>query len=266
MFGGRGPAGSKVQLYVDNNAYGLAFINDKGTWTFAGLSPLAVGTHTIRAHEIGDDGAVKSRIEMPFYREDPTKVAAKPPPAPATPEAPKPAEVATVQEVPVITPPVDTKKRKDIAAPDQSAVEKNAMLPAEEPTAPVERKKKKKDAAAPEQKAVEKSVEAPAEEQTVPPISKKKKKAKKPVNTAQKGQPKCDPVIADCAPAQTPSKLKQQSTIRVIPKTNLPDVGAENWRVECSARFGGWSKASETYVSSSGKRVSCAFRPKNARG
>ena len=73
VFGGRGPAGSKVQLYVDNNAYGLAFINDKGTWTFAGLSPLAVGTHTIRAHEIGDDGAVKSRIEMPFLPRGPNQ-------------------------------------------------------------------------------------------------------------------------------------------------------------------------------------------------
>ena len=78
VFGGRGPAGSKVQLYVDNKAYGLADINDKGTWTFAGLSPLTVGPHALRADEIGSDGAVKSRIEMPFYREEPAKVATAP--------------------------------------------------------------------------------------------------------------------------------------------------------------------------------------------
>ena len=30
VFGGRGPAGSKVLLYVDNSAYGLAFIDDCG--------------------------------------------------------------------------------------------------------------------------------------------------------------------------------------------------------------------------------------------
>ena len=71
VFGGRGPAGSKVLLYVDNNAYGLAFINDKGTWTFAGNAPLTIGTHTLRADEIGGDGVVKSRIEMPFNREAP---------------------------------------------------------------------------------------------------------------------------------------------------------------------------------------------------
>ena len=99
VFGGRGPAGSKVQLYVDNNAYGRADISDKGTWSFAGASPLTVGPHALRADEIGGDGAVKSRIEMPFYREEPAKVATAPL-TPATPEAPKPAEVATAQEIP----------------------------------------------------------------------------------------------------------------------------------------------------------------------
>ena len=97
VFGGRGPAGSKVQLYVDNNAYGLADINDKGTWTFAGLSPLTVGPHALRADEIGGDGAVKSRIEMPFYREEPAKVATT---APVAAEPAKPVEVAKVEEVP----------------------------------------------------------------------------------------------------------------------------------------------------------------------
>jgi len=106
VFGGRGPAGSKVQLYVDNNAYGLADINDKGTWSFAGRAPLSVGPHALRADEIGGDGAVKSRIEMPFYREEPAKVAAVPA-VPATPEAPKPAEVATAGEVPAVTPPAE---------------------------------------------------------------------------------------------------------------------------------------------------------------
>ena len=100
VFGGRGPAGSKVQLYVDNNAYGLADINDKGTWTFAGLSPLTVGPHALRADEIGGDGAVKSRIEMPFYREEPAKVATA---APVADEPAKPVEVAKVEEIPAAT-------------------------------------------------------------------------------------------------------------------------------------------------------------------
>jgi nucleoid-associated protein YgaU len=103
VFGGRGPAGSKVQLYVDNKAYGLADIGGGGTWTFAGLSPLTVGPHALRADEIGSNGTVKSRIEMPFYREEPAKVATAPV-TPAAPEAPKPAEVVAVEEVPAVTP------------------------------------------------------------------------------------------------------------------------------------------------------------------
>jgi nucleoid-associated protein YgaU len=117
VFGGRGPAGSKVQLYVDNNAYGLAAINDKGTWSFAGSSPLTVGPHALRADEIGGDGAVKSRIEMPFYREEPAKVATAPL-TPATPEPPKPVEVATAQEIPA---PVTTAEVADTAAPEAPA-------------------------------------------------------------------------------------------------------------------------------------------------
>jgi nucleoid-associated protein YgaU len=133
VFGGRGPAGSKVQLYVDNNAYGLADINDKGTWSFAGLSPLTVGPHALRADEIGGDGAVKSRIEMPFYREEPAKVATAPV-APAVPEAPKPVEVATAQEIPA---PVTTAEVADTAAPEAPAATEApaAAAPADAPPA-----------------------------------------------------------------------------------------------------------------------------------
>ena len=127
VFGGRGPAGSKVQLYVDNNAYGLADINDKGTWSFAGSAPLTVGPHALRADEIGDDGAVKSRIEMPFYREEPAKVAAAPL-TPATPEPPKPVEVATAQEIPA---PTTTPEVAETAAPEAPAETPAAAAPAE---------------------------------------------------------------------------------------------------------------------------------------
>lgn len=136
VFGGRGPAGSKVQLYVDNNAYGLADINDKGTWSFAGLSPLTVGPHALRADEIGSDGAVKSRIEMPFYREEPAKVATAPV-APATPEAPKPAVVATAEEVPAATPPAETAAPEAPAAAEAPAEAAPAVEPASDEPAVV---------------------------------------------------------------------------------------------------------------------------------
>jgi nucleoid-associated protein YgaU len=135
VFGGRGPAGSKVQLYVDNSAYGLADINDKGTWSFAGLSPLSVGPHALRADEIGSNGAVKSRIEMPFYREEPAKVATAPV-TPAAPEAPKPVEVATAEEVPAVTPTAEAAQAPVPEAP--AAVEATAAVEVPAPVAPAE--------------------------------------------------------------------------------------------------------------------------------
>jgi nucleoid-associated protein YgaU len=132
VFGGRGPAGSKVQLYVDNNAYGLADINAKGTWSFAGASPLTVGPHALRADEIGGDGAVKSRIEMPFYREEPAKVATAAL-TPAAPEPPKPVEVATAQEIPA---PAATPEVAEASAPEAPAVAEAPAAAAPVETAP----------------------------------------------------------------------------------------------------------------------------------
>jgi nucleoid-associated protein YgaU len=133
VFGGRGPAGSKVQLYVDNNIYGLADINDKGTWVFAGDAPLSVGPHALRADEIGSDGAVKSRIEMPFYREEPAKVAAAPAPPP-TPEAPE-TEVATAAEVPAAAPPAEVAEAVVPEAPAETPATAEAPATVETPAA-----------------------------------------------------------------------------------------------------------------------------------
>ena len=111
--------------------------------------------------------------------------------------------------------------------PKPAAVATAQEAPAPAPPAEME---KEEATASIDRPAVEKSAQAPAEKQATPLIKKKKK-------------------------AEVP-----------ILKTNLPDAGAESWRVNCSARFGGWNKASESYLSSAGKRVSCLMRPKNARG
>jgi nucleoid-associated protein YgaU len=132
VFGGRGPAGSKVQLYVDNKAYGLAEIGGEGTWTFAGHSPLTVGAHALRADEIGGDGAVKSRIEMPFYREEPTKVASVPAaPVAAEPAAVKPVEVVEVEVAPAAASPTTEVAKAPEPVPEATAA---VEAPAEEPT------------------------------------------------------------------------------------------------------------------------------------
>lgn len=78
--------------------------------------------------------------------------------------------------------------------------------------------------------------------------------------------------------AKTFSKPKHKSAKRVVPKptkkiqivparlvrvpkSNVPASGAESWRMNCSERFGGINKVSQTYLSSTGKRVSCVIRP-----
>ena len=154
----------------------------------------------------------------------------------------KPKKTRKVEEV--------VKEREAKVIPDE---EQSSGQPATE--------KKKKATSSTDQPDIEKTVE-----QAVPVENKKMKKAEEPAITAQKGQPECDPAVADCRSVQTLSELKHQSAKRVIPKTNLLDAGAESWRINCSPRFGGFNKASETFLSSAGKRVSCAMRPKNARG
>ena len=76
VFSGRGTAGSTVRLYVDNAPAGEATVGPDGTWSLPGTMAVAPGTHTLRTDEVAKDGTVISRVELPFLREDPTKLAA----------------------------------------------------------------------------------------------------------------------------------------------------------------------------------------------
>lgn len=98
----------------------------------------------------------------------------------------------------------------------------------------------------------------PAEEQ---PSGQAATTTDEPVNIAQKGQPECDPAVADCPPAPALSKQELQSAKQVTAKTNLPDAGAQSWKANCSPQVGGWNNGADTYLSSAGKRVSCAMFP-----
>ena len=61
--------------------------------------------------------------------------------------------------------------------------------------------------------------------------------------------------------AKTPVRLPLPARTDAQNANTISSVGAEGWRINCSARFGGWNKASEGYISSAGKRLSCAIRP-----
>jgi nucleoid-associated protein YgaU len=81
VFSGRSNPGNAIRIYVDNSLVGEVIANTDGKWTFNGKSSIAPGKHTLRADEIGKDGKVLSRVELPFLREEAAKVAAAEQPA-----------------------------------------------------------------------------------------------------------------------------------------------------------------------------------------
>ncbi|MGH6907780.1 MAG: Ig-like domain-containing protein [Aestuariivirga sp.] len=75
VFSGSAKPGSTVRLYVDNAVIGDAKAGEDGRWTFAGSSPIGAGQHMLRVDGIDAADVVVSRVELPFVREESTKVA-----------------------------------------------------------------------------------------------------------------------------------------------------------------------------------------------
>lgn len=76
IFQGRVTPGGTVRFYVDNQLAGDVTSDDAGNWMFKGTTPIAPGTHMLRADEIDATGKVISRAELPFLREEAGKVVA----------------------------------------------------------------------------------------------------------------------------------------------------------------------------------------------
>lgn len=112
MFSGRGTAGGTVRLYVDNAPVGESQSGADGRWSFVGAAQIAPGNHTLRVDEIDAAGAVASRVELPFFREEAAKVAA------AEPEAPAAAAPEAQPEVPAAEAPATETEVAAAAAPD----------------------------------------------------------------------------------------------------------------------------------------------------
>lgn len=74
---GRGPAQSDVRLYLDNQPVQLARIDTAGGWSTQ-LPQVDPGTYTLRVDEVDQAGAVLSRVETPFLREEPAVLEALP--------------------------------------------------------------------------------------------------------------------------------------------------------------------------------------------
>ncbi len=67
-FAGSSRPGAPVRVYVDNQPVGDTRASAGGQWTFVPGSPVAPGVHRLRVDELGPDGKVLSRVELPFQR------------------------------------------------------------------------------------------------------------------------------------------------------------------------------------------------------
>lgn len=74
-FSGRSTPGSTVRVYVDDVATGEAVARNDGTWSFTAGRQIASGPHSLRTDQIGPDGNVTERIELPFFRESAERIA-----------------------------------------------------------------------------------------------------------------------------------------------------------------------------------------------
>ena len=59
-----------VRVYLDNEAIAVIDVDDQGRWT-GDLPSVDTGVYTLRVDEVDATGAVTSRVETPFKREDP---------------------------------------------------------------------------------------------------------------------------------------------------------------------------------------------------
>lgn len=67
-FAGSAKPDTPVRVYVDNQPVGDAKTGAGGQWTMVPASPVAPGVHQLRIDQLGPDGRVLGRVELPFQR------------------------------------------------------------------------------------------------------------------------------------------------------------------------------------------------------
>jgi nucleoid-associated protein YgaU len=72
VLGGRAAPGTSLQIYVDGRAIGRAQADGEGRWQLIPEIQIAPGVYTLRVDQLGADGRVASRVEVPFSRAEPS--------------------------------------------------------------------------------------------------------------------------------------------------------------------------------------------------
>lgn len=76
VIGGSAPAGSTVQVYLDNDLIGRVTAAEDGSWTVRPEAAIPPGQYRLRADRVDDGGKVLSRVEYPFSRTEDIKAMA----------------------------------------------------------------------------------------------------------------------------------------------------------------------------------------------
>jgi nucleoid-associated protein YgaU len=66
---GTAPPGATVQLYADNKPVGQVHTDAAGRWTLEPGESMAEGMHQLRLDQMGSNGKVAARMELPFRKE-----------------------------------------------------------------------------------------------------------------------------------------------------------------------------------------------------
>ncbi|MEJ6394903.1 LysM peptidoglycan-binding domain-containing protein [Gymnodinialimonas sp. 2305UL16-5] len=77
ILAGRGPAQADLRISLNNLPIQLGEVGPDGAWSLE-LPDVDPGTYTLSVAELGADGREASRVETPFLREDPERIAAAP--------------------------------------------------------------------------------------------------------------------------------------------------------------------------------------------
>ena len=69
LLSGTAAPNATVRLYADNHPIGAAHTGKDGRWSLVPEASVAQGPHQLRLDEVGPDGKVTKRVELPFRRE-----------------------------------------------------------------------------------------------------------------------------------------------------------------------------------------------------
>ena len=67
-FAGAAPPDSVIRLYVDNRPIGDVTVDPAGQWSLKPTETVAPGVHQLRVDQLGPQGRVLGRVELPFQR------------------------------------------------------------------------------------------------------------------------------------------------------------------------------------------------------